>query len=152
MSYFECYPGEGRILIGRPQGANARHEYGPQVAQYSGWACAYCGRDLLTSYESWLDLQIDHVVPTCSIKRGFREDWVEAIANCVVCCAACNAFLNRYPINFDKPPLTEEAFFKLRDEVFEDKRRKALKRHAEERIYWEQKKSEWSVRACVGRN
>jgi hypothetical protein len=74
------------------------------------------------------------------------------IANCVVCCAACNAFLNRYSKDIDKPPSTEEAFFKLRDEVLEGKRKEALDRHAEERTYWEQKKSEWSARACVGRD
>jgi len=139
MFIFDNYPDRGRRLVGRPQGATARHNYGPQVAQYCGWNCAYCGRDLLTCYESWLDLQVDHVVPTYSTRDGIREDWVCDIANCVVCCAACNTFLNRYRIKGARIPSTEAEFFQLRDSVFAEKKELACKRHKEERNYWRQK-------------
>jgi len=138
MSVFDDYPDKGKRLLGKPQGATARHDYGPQVAQYSGWVCAYCGRDLLTSYESWLDLQVDHVVPMYSMKHGFHEDWVLDIANCVVCCAACNAFLNGYRIDPTRLPSNDVEFFQLRDSVFAEKKNLACKRHEEEREYWQQ--------------
>lgn len=137
MSFFERYPEEGKKLIGQPRGATARHDYGPQVAEYSGWACAYCSRDLLHSYEAWLDLQIDHVIPCYLIKRGFNERWVLDIANCVACCSACNAFLNGYRVNEENRPLTEEDFFELRDHVFAEKKKKAQQRHEEEKQYWQ---------------
>jgi hypothetical protein len=137
MSFFERYPEKGKKFLGQTQGATARHDYGPQVAAYSGWACAYCGRELLSSYEAWLDLQIDHVIPYYLIKRGLNKKWVLDIANCVVCCSACNGFLNAYKVNEEDNPLTEEDFFELRNNVFVEKKKRAQERHEEERKYWQ---------------
>jgi hypothetical protein len=94
--------------------------------------CAYCGRDLASEYEDWLDLSVDHVVPTSAAALGIPGEWLRDRANMVTCCAACNGFLNRFvPAG---PFLTTlESFFDLRDECFRAKRRLALERHARER-------------------
>ena len=139
MKPFDNYPGRGRELVERklPSGT-ARHDYGPPVAEYCGYKCAYCARDLAESYEAWLDLQVDHVIPRSAIKLGFREGRIDDIANLVICCAACNAFLNRHTVK-DRPPDDLQMFFDLRDRVFEEKRRKARKRHDQERQFWTKK-------------
>ena len=137
--YFDRYPGKGRELVKRklPTGT-ARREYGRVLAQdYAGWNCAYCEHDLRACYESWLHFQVDHVVPLHLARtRGFRKDWLEDVANCVICCAACNAFLNRYKVQ-DPPPETEAEFFDLRDRVLADKKQRAKDRHRQEKEYWE---------------
>lgn len=37
------------------------------------------------SYEDWLQLSVDHVVPMGTKKRGYRVDWLEDVANRVTC-------------------------------------------------------------------
>jgi hypothetical protein len=98
-----------------------------------GTGCAYCGRELAEPYEAWLDLSVDHVVPTETIKRlDYPSEWVENLINLVTCCRTCNEFLNGYRIQRSAPTTLEE-FVRLRDEVFFEKRRCALERHQKER-------------------
>ncbi len=137
MTPFEKYPNEGRNLLGEPPAGDGttRHGYGPPVFEHCGMVCVYCSRNLKDSYEDWLDIQIDHVVPCNAIRRGFPEEWIKDIANCVTCCAACNAFLNRFTVE-DGPPQQLQEFFDLRDRTFEKKKKHAQKRHEEEYGYW----------------
>src|SRR5205807_3637420 len=81
-------------LLGRPsQGdGTCRGGYGIPVVERYGSACAYCGRDLAESYEAWLNLSVDHVVPRNAIAVGVPEEWIEDLLNHVTCCRVCNEF------------------------------------------------------------
>ena len=115
-------------------GANCRHGYGIPIVKHYGPSCAYCGKDLSESYDAWLDLSVDHVVPRQAIgnkKWGTTEtyiNWIESLANLVPCCRACNEFLNGYRVSDNAPP-DEGAFLILRNKVLREKREKALARH-----------------------
>lgn len=138
---FANYPSGGRRLLGEPSSgelAPSRHGYGISVSRLCGMTCAYCGRDLHSAYEDWLDTEVDHVIPSTTIKSlGYPKSWVGDFANLVICCSACNAFTNRFPVN-EPVPATVDEFLKLRDDVFRRKREHALSRHREERKYYEQ--------------
>ena len=137
-SPFIGYPEQGRRLLGKPKtGDNtARHGYGPPVFVLCGMNCVYCGRDLAGTYEDWLNIQVDHVIPWHMAKKGFDAKWIADKSNCVTCCAACNSFLNRFTVE-ESPPQTLEEFLDLRDRVLNAKKVKALQRHREDRAYWE---------------
>lgn len=124
-------------------GANCRHGYGIPIVKHYGPSCAYCGKDLSESYDAWLDLSVDHVVPRQAIgnkKWGATEtymNWIESLANLVPCCTACNEFLNGYKTGItDQPPADGRAFLALRDEMLAGKREYALRRHQLEREYY----------------
>lgn len=139
---FARYPGGGRKLLGAPRQGDVtvRHGYGPPVFEHCGMSCVYCGFGMQELYEAWLHVQVDHVVPRQTKRSpkkpdGLPAEWVEDISNCVTCCSACNAFMNQ--VGAKEPlPTTLDGFFDLRDGMFRAKRRRAQKRHAEERKYW----------------
>jgi hypothetical protein len=135
---FSHYRLGGRELLGGPAWGDgtSRHGYGPPVLEQCGRDCVYCGRPLGEPYESWLDFSVDHVVPSNTIGLGYTPDWVNDLINFVTSCRHCNEFLNRYTLA-DPPPSTLEEFCALRDRVFLEKRERALKRHAEERAFYE---------------
>jgi hypothetical protein len=115
--------------------ANARHGYAKEAMKYWGGDCAYCGRDLIEDYESWLHLSVDHVVPSSVLKSWGKQcaSWIGSRANLVPCCRACNEFLSRHPVGDDLPN-DEQAFIAIRDRVIREKREKALRRHAQEMV------------------
>jgi hypothetical protein len=93
----------------------------------------YCHRELESSYEAWLDLSVDHVVPRYLVRvAGFPSEWIEDLLNLVTCCRGCNEFLNGYRVSVEVPP-NLAAFLVLRDTVLADKRSRAAKRHDAER-------------------
>jgi hypothetical protein len=103
-----------------------------------GWKCVYCDRDLSSSYESWLDFAVDHVVPVNTVRLlGYPADWVGDLINLATCCQACNGFLSRYALA-DPAPKTLSEFCELRDRVYRNKRERALKRHETERARFAQ--------------
>lgn len=134
---FARYEGGGRAPLGiPPQGdGTARHGYGPPVFAQCGYACVYCGLDMRESFESWLQLSVDHVIPRQMRDRGYETAWIEDISNLVTCCRACNDFGNRFVVNAPSPT-THEAFLDLRDRVFLERRAAiAAKRMQERAIY-----------------
>lgn len=136
---FERYQFAGQQLLGKPSlgDGSCRRGYGPPVFSECGTACAYCGREMGESYDSWLDLSIDHVIPGETVKRlGWRREWVDDLANFVTCCRACNEFLNGYRVA-DPPPATADEFFALRDRHFVAKRAWVTERHVRERDWYE---------------
>lgn len=136
---FTRYRSGGRALLGRPPWGDGtcRHGYGPLVFAQCGTACVYCGRELGTAYEAWLDVSIDHVVPTETVKRlGYPREWIEDVANLVTSCRACNEFLNGYRVS-EPAPATPEEFFAMRDRHFLAKRTWVLTRHEREREHYE---------------
>jgi hypothetical protein len=86
-------------------------------------------------------MTVDHVVPVelCNdfkIDATLREDY----SNMVLACAACNSFDNQYRPNFTiSLPVTDESFFDFRDRVFEDRKQRIVKKHEDERRFYEQK-------------
>jgi len=136
---FERYKDQGRVPLGSPKTGDgtSRHGYGRDVFKQCGWSCVYCERDLLESYESWLDVSIDHVIPQSTAWDGSAKAWVKDIFNLVTCCRACNEFLNQHTVRNPEPATVDE-FTTLRDQVFAEKRKKARKRHDEERVRFEQ--------------
>jgi hypothetical protein len=109
--------------------------------------CAYCGHDFTVSYENWLQMALDHVVPrsVCGSLR-LHDDWVEDCSNKVLACGACNSFFNRYKPSweFDCPD-TLDAFYDLRDRIFEDRKRPILQKHKDERAFFARRAWEQSV-------
>jgi hypothetical protein len=126
-------------LLGRPwQGdGSCRGGYGLAVMRRYGTTCAYCARDLAGSYEAWLDLSVDHVVPRNAIAVGVSVEWIEDLLNHVTCCRACNEFLNGLRITV-VPPTDLAAFTELRDFVLSVKRERAIERHRVERTKFQQ--------------
>ena len=150
MKPFDDYPGAGRTLIGIVKGANCRHEYGLQFMRKTGQTrCAYCKADFASCYETWLTMALDHVVPaSVCVEWGLPVEWREDCANRVLACAACNSFRNRYKPPARQPvPNTLEAFFALRDKVFAERKELILKRHEEERSFFERRPSKEGLAA-----
>ena len=136
-SPFAMYPGDGRVLLGPPVWGDgtARHSYGRKVHEWCGFRCAYCGLDLGT-FEGWLQLSIDHVVPQQMTKTGWPKEWVLDLINVVASCMACNGLFNRDPA-VGGPPASIEAFLAVRDELFAKRRARILERRQAERAFFE---------------
>jgi len=138
---FTHYPHQGRQLLGRVKGANAKHEYGLQFMKVTGQTrCAYCGMDFTASYENWVQMALDHVVPTSAGKViSINPDWLEDSASKVLACMTCNGYDNRFSLSEDKTCLeTLEDYFDLRDRVFSERKKRIENRHQEERRFFDQ--------------
>lgn len=100
--------------------------------------CAYCGRDFAASYEAWLTMALDHVVPVnvCHA-NGLPEEWREDVSNRVLACSACNGFRNRYEPPEGSYPTTFDAFYDLRDRIFEERRGLIAQSHESDRRFFE---------------
>ena len=128
MKPFDDYPqGGDTILCNKLSSANTRRKDGHWLVKRGQSSCAYCEMSLIDSYEHWLLLTVDHVIPR---KEGHRlripRDWRESYSNIVLACSGCNGFRNRYEISWQehKEFLSESEFLELRDRVFQE--RKAL--------------------------
>lgn len=134
---FPAYPGGGRSLLGKPSWGDgtARRGYGVKALAWCGYRCAYCGLDM-TTFERWLQLSVDHVIPQQMQKAGYPADWVLDAINVVAACLACNGFLNRDPAPAEVPA-TLDAFCNLRDRVFLERRARILERRRAELDWFE---------------
>lgn len=140
---FETYPGRGRQLI-EPIGAgdNGRQSYCLRFQQVTGQhKCAYCGMDLVDTFEHWLQMCLDNVVPVgvCSALK-IQTRWRHDALNKVLCCSACAGFTSRYMPEFRPAPIGPdnlEAFCDLRDRTFEDRKEKITARRNQERDFYE---------------
>ncbi len=103
MMPFDAYPHRGRRPIGRLSGDNCRHDYGLKLQRITGISkCAYCGLNFADTYDHWLMMAVDHVVPSFGGEElGINEDWLEDYWNIVLCCSACDAFGNPFKIPDD---------------------------------------------------
>lgn len=136
---FDRYEHGGRQLLGRPRQGDltARHGYGPPVFEQCGFACAYCGLDMSAPYENWLQLSVDHVVPSGARSAGYPPAWLEDTSNLVTCCRPCNEFSNAFVVA-DPPPAEVEGFFEIRDQAFIAKRALLGRKHQKERIWYQE--------------
>ena len=140
MIPFDIYPNRGTTLFGKCGGANCRHDYGLKLQRLSGQtACGYCGLSLIDTFEHWLLMSVDHVVPTrTGLAIGIPPIWLEDFCNTVLCCAACNGFSNRFkiPATVSLPTGIEE-FIALRDDMFLARKELILAAREREREFYQ---------------
>jgi hypothetical protein len=138
---FKNYPNQGQKLLGHLSGDTCRHGYGLKFMQLTGQThCAYCDMDMTATYENWLTMALDHVVPNSLCKEWeIPDDWREDASNRVLCCAACNGFANRYVPDGIQRPETLEEFYALRDSIFRKRREIILDKHKTEREFFDSK-------------
>ena len=129
MKPFDDYPGGGYTILPKLRSGNARRKYGHWLVEHGQESCAYCGMSLVDSYEHWLLLTVDHVIPVSDKDRkeghrlGIPKSWYESYSNIVLACSGCNGFRNLYKVcsREAKEPWEESEFFRLRDRVFQEK-------------------------------
>jgi len=126
-------------LLGKCPGGNCRHGYGLKLQRLTGQTlCAYCGLSLVETYEYWLLMCTDHVVPTrTGLLFGIQRTWLEDYCNRVLCCSGCNGFKNRFRV----PPesMVPEAvggFVELRNTIFARRKELILASLATEREFY----------------
>ena len=135
---FSAYPESGRSLLGKPRWGDgtARRSYGVKALEWCGYRCAYCHLDM-SSFEGWLQLSIDHVVPQQMQGAGYPTEWVLDAINVVAACMACNGYFNRDPV-VGEVPTTLESFCDIRDRVFRERKARILVRRATERTWFDE--------------
>ena len=124
MRPFDDYHGGGYTMLPKLKGGNARRDYGHWLVERGQTSCAYCKMSLVDSYEHWLLLTVDHVIPVSEGRRlGIPKNWYESYSNIVLACSGCNGFRNRYEVSWREPKESweESEFFEFRDRVFEEK-------------------------------
>lgn len=105
-----------------------------KALEWCGYRCAYCGLDMST-FDGWLQLSIDHVIPQQMQGAGYPAEWVLDAINVVAACMACNGYFNRDPV-VDAVPATLEAFCVIRDRVFLERKERILTRRDVERSWF----------------
>lgn len=68
---------------------DALRGYGLEIYQRDNFTCQYCGADGTSSFETWLTLTVDHLLPQGHPERDNPEYIVTA-------CSFCNNADNRY--------------------------------------------------------
>lgn len=89
----------------------------------------------LGTFEGWLQLSIDHVVPQQMVRAGYLRHWVEDLINIVAACGACNGLFNRDPA-VGALPATLEEFLSIRDALFVTRKARILERRSVEREWF----------------
>jgi len=149
MKPFVDYPLGGYNLIGSVSGSNCRHGYGRDFMLKTGQTkCAYCGVDFTSSYETWLTMALDHVVPT-GVCQSLKIDpeWSKDCSNIVLACSACNSFLNRYsPPKGISIPHSLPEFYSLRDHVFIERSILIARKHEDEKAFFKSEPWKNSIR------
>jgi hypothetical protein len=136
MMPFDQYPSGGKEIIGECSGGNCRHEYGLELQRLTGQTtCAYCGLSLIDTYEHWLLMSVDHVIPTgTGLALGIEQRWLEDFCNAVLCCSGCNGLRNRFPLPAESTvPVDVAGFVELRDAIFAVRKELILSAIATER-------------------
>jgi hypothetical protein len=71
---------------------------------------------------------------------GISSDWLEDYWNTVLCCSACDAFGNPFPLAPEVTcPDTVEEFLALRDRIFVERKRIILRHHEEELAFFDKR-------------
>ena len=151
MMPFDSYPGAGRELLGKCGITNCRHEYGLKLQRLTGQtSCAYCSLSLVDTYEHWLLMSVDHVIPTATgVSIGLKKEWLEDFCNTVLCCSACNGFKNRFELDPETSVATNfVSFVALRDAAFATRKELILVCHRNEREFYNNQP--WKQRLVSG--
>ena len=111
---------------------DALRGYAFEILRRDGFRCQYCGLDGTQSFESWLSLSWDHLLPKGHPSRDDHEYIVTA-------CMFCNTADNRY---FDHGPKRGLKFDGLtRDELVRQRRLYVEATRRSYREFWEAKVS-----------
>ncbi len=97
-------------------------EYYRRTFVRDNYRCVYCGKDMLSSLDDWLSLEVDHLVP----KTGGGTD---AEDNLVTSCKVCNKLKSSYFRK--KPPMPQD-----KDQQIEIMREYVLKKRMVEQLRW----------------
>jgi len=139
MKPFDSYPEDVQEIFSSGNQSNCRQGYGHTfITLTKETHCAYCGMDLTESYRAWLTMVLDHVVPKSVCKKyQIPPEFSESLTNFVLACAACNGFCNRYYYKREVPqPVTKEVFYRLRDEIFEERTQLIASQHQKEEDFF----------------
>ena len=104
--------------------------YGFPIHQRDNFTCRYCGADGIKSFDTWLTLSCDHLLPKGHPDRDKTEFIVTA-------CNFCNTADNHY---FEKAKERGLKFDGLTpDELIEQRKRYVHKVRQDYRDFWEEK-------------
>jgi len=107
---------------------DALRGYAYKVHKRDNFKCRYCGVDGLQSFDVWLTLTLDHLLPKDHPNCNNQECMVTA-------CHFCNTADNRY---FDKAEQYDLQFDNLTpDQLVEQRRGHVEKTRHEYRVFWE---------------
>jgi len=95
-------------------------EYYRRTYVRDNYRCIYCGRDMLSSLDDWLSLEVDHLQPSST--KGKDED-----DNLVTSCNVCNKLKS----NFDPGDLPEDM-----EQRIEIMRKHVLGKRMAEQLRW----------------
>jgi hypothetical protein len=101
-----------------PQFGDALRGYAHRVLTRDGFRCRYCGLDGTKSFDNWLALSWDHLLPKDHPKRD-SEDFI------VAACNFCNTADNRY---LEKSAAAGFDFDVYTPEQLVERRREAVQR------------------------
>jgi hypothetical protein len=140
MMPFDQYPHAGAELLGKCGVTNCRHEYGLKLQRLTGQtSCASCGLSLVDTFEHWLLMSVDHVIPTATgLALGIEPRWVEDFCNTVLCCSGCNGLGNRYKLAATVTvPTAILSFIELRNATFAARKELILAAIQKERDFYQ---------------
>ena len=104
--------------------------YAFRTHQRDGFKCRYCGADGSKSFETWLTLSEDHLLPKGHREREDRDFKVTA-------CQFCNTASNRY---FDQAAKLGLKFYGMAPDQLVEQRKPFVERTRREyRKFWEAK-------------
>ena len=114
-----------RKLLGKPSpdgDGTGRADFSRPVFEECESMCAYCGRRSEPG-GTFYSIGVDPIIPLRMVRRGYREDWIEDMANLVPCCTGGVCARIGNSLRLDEPaPTTMDGFFDLRDRVFVQRR------------------------------
>ncbi len=95
MRPLDDYPEEGDTVLPKRKGTIARREYGHWLVERGQTSCAYCETSLVDSYEHWLMLTAEHLVPVADRDRPrIPKTWHESYSSIVLPCSGCKGLRN----------------------------------------------------------
>ncbi len=100
--------------------------YGRKIYERDNFTCQYCGIDGKKSFDVWLTLSVDHLLP---VGHPDREEDAFKVTACRFCNEADNQYFTKYGFSFDgKKP----------EELIEQRRLYVQMRRDEYREFWEE--------------
>jgi hypothetical protein len=73
--------------------------YGHRIYERDNYTCRYCGVDGRKSFDVWLTLSVDHLLP---VGHPDREKDAFKVTACRFCNEADNHYFTKYALNFDE--------------------------------------------------
>ncbi len=103
-----------------------------EICERYGYKCVYCGRKFKDSFEDWMLLTVEHVIPYKELKKegNHRENDME---NKRCACRTCNNMSTRLVAGFEKLRFEERI-----KKVLNKKKRDILKRREKFRQFYDE--------------